>query len=127
MPQDVEFAMPYPRKVAPDLSTALPRHMTWATHHALVSGDDATAMYRFSQHAEVGAWFCPSPETEQDLDLQLDINGWYFVFDDAFDVPAGRTPDTAVSICLQLMERLGTPPGDTGPAASRPRSPSRTV
>jgi pentalenene synthase len=109
MPQDVEFLMPYPSKKAADLSVALERHMTWAREQGLIPTDATEDAYRFSQHAEVGAWFCPDPDTGPDLDLQLDINGWYFVFDDAFDAPKGQFPDGAVAVCRQLMELVYNP------------------
>ncbi|GGV56919.1 terpene synthase family protein [Streptomyces spectabilis] len=104
MPQDIEFFMPYPPRVATDLSTALVRHLEWASQQGFLQSDAATERYRFSQHAEVGAWFCPDPGDSGDLDLQLDVNGWYFVFDDAFDVPAGQSADGAVAVCQELME-----------------------
>jgi hypothetical protein len=59
----------------------------------------AADRYRFCQHAEVGAWFCPEPGQDRDLDLQLDVNGWFFMMDDAFDVPADQTADGAVAVC----------------------------
>lgn len=106
LPQDIEFLMPYPRKVAVDLSAGMERHLAWAADQGFLPSDTATERYQFSQHAEVGAWFCPEPETDQDLDLQLDVNGWYFVFDDAFDTPNGRPADGAVTACRQVMELL---------------------
>jgi hypothetical protein len=57
----------------------------------------------------VGAWFCPEPGEDRDLDLQLDVNGWFFMVDDAFDVPAGQTADGAVAVCQRLIELLPRP------------------
>jgi pentalenene synthase len=78
----------------------------------------AAERYRFCQHAEVGAWFCPEPGQDRDLDLQLDVNGWFFMMDDAFDVPAGCTADGAVAVCRWLMEMLHAPAAGAARAAS---------
>lgn len=106
MPQNVEFFMPYPRKTAAGLSARMERHLRWAQDMGFLPSEEAVGRYRFSQHAEVGAWFCPEPGQDRDLDLQLDVNGWFFMVDDAFDVPAGWTADGAVAVCQQLMEML---------------------
>jgi pentalenene synthase len=82
----------------------------------------AADRYRFSQHAEVGAWFCPEPGQDRDLDLQLDVNGWFFMVDDAFDVPAGQTADGAVAVCQQLIEVLHSAPHASAPHASAPHA-----
>jgi pentalenene synthase len=104
MPQSVEFLMPYPSKFAANLAPALERHIVWARKQGLIPTDTAEDVYRFCQHAEVGAWFCPDPDTDWDLDLQLDINGWYFVFDDAFDTPKDQAANGAAAVCQELME-----------------------
>lgn len=119
MPQDVEFFMPYEEKVATGLSAALDRHLRWARDMGFLPSEAAADRYRFSQHAELGAWFCPEPGHNRDLDLQLDVNGWFFMVDDAFDVPAGKTADGAVAVCQQLIELLSSPsPAVAGRATS---------
>jgi pentalenene synthase len=106
MPQDIEFLMPYAKRVAANLATGMERHIMWARSQGLLPDAEAEQVYRFCQHAEVGAWFCPAAESERDLEIQLDINGWYFVFDDAFDVPRGKRADGAVAVCQELLELL---------------------
>lgn len=101
--------MPYPEKTAADLSAALERHLRWARDMGFMPSEAAADRYRFCQHAEVGAWFCPEPGQNRDLDLQLDVNGWFFMMDDAFDVPAGQTADGAVAVCQRLIELLPSP------------------
>jgi pentalenene synthase len=124
MPQDVEFFMPYPRKTAAGLSAGMERHLRWAREMGFLPSEAAADRYLFSQHAEVGAWFCPEPGEDRDLDLQLDVNGWFFMVDDAFDIPAGRTADGAVAVCQRLMELLH---GLPGAGAGRPASPLVTA
>jgi pentalenene synthase len=124
VPQDVTFFMPYQEKVATGLSAALERHLLWARDMGFLPSEAAADRYRFSQHAELGAWFCPEPEQDRDLDLQLDVNGWFFMVDDAFDVPAGQTADGAVAVCVQLIELLS---GSATTAAGRATSPLVTA
>ena len=120
VPQEVEFFMPYPRKTAAGLSAGMERHLRWARDMGFLPSEAAADRYRFCQHAEVGAWFCPEPGQDRDLDLQLDVNGWFFMMDDAFDVPAGRTGDGAVAVCQQLMELLHGPPAAGAGRATSP-------
>jgi pentalenene synthase len=96
------------------------RHLRWARDIGFLPSEAAADRYRFCQHAEVGAWFCPEPGQDRDLDLQLDVNGWFFMMDDAFDVPAGRTADGAVAVCQQLMELLHGPPAAGAGRATSP-------
>jgi pentalenene synthase len=118
VPQDVEFFMPYPGKAAPGLAAGMERHLRWARDMGFMPSEAAADRYRFCQHAEVGAWFCPEPRQNRDLDLQLDVNGWFFMIDDAFDVPSGQTADGAVAVCQRLMELLHDPSAaDAGWAA----------
>lgn len=114
--------MPYPGKTAAGLPVALERHLQWARDMGFLPSKAATDRYRFCQHAEVGAWFCPEPGKDRDLDLQLDVNGWFFMIDDAFDVPEGRMADGAIAVCQQLMELLADPS-----AAGRATSPLVTA
>lgn len=124
MPQDVEFFMPYPERSAPGLSAALERHLQWAQDMGFLPSKAAADRYRFCQHAEVGAWFCPEPGQDRDLDLQLDVNGWFFMLDDAFDVPAGQMADGAAAVCQQLIELLADP---SAAGAGRATSPLVTA
>lgn len=101
--------MPYQEKVATGLPAAMERHLLWARDMGFLPSETAADRYRFSQHAELGAWFCPDPGEDRDLDLQLDVNGWFFMVDDAFDVPAGQAADGAVAVCRQLIESLSVP------------------
>ena len=112
--------MPYPGKTAVGLAAALERHLEWAADMGFMPSEAAADRYRFSQHAEVGAWFCPEPGEDRDLDLQLDVNGWFFMMDDAFDVPAGQTADGAVAVCQRLIELLSNP---SATGAGRAASP----
>jgi Terpene synthase family 2, C-terminal metal binding len=111
--------MPYPEKTAAGLTSGMERHLRWAREMGFLPSEAAAARYRFCQHAEVGAWFCPEPGQDRDLDLQLDVNGWFFMVDDAFDVPAGRTADGAVAVCQRLMVLLrGIPATGAGQESS---------
>lgn len=117
MPQDVEFDIPIASRRTPVPAAARERNLRWARRMGLVRGAEAERRYLFSQVADVAAYSYPDP-VGADLDLAFDANGWFFWFDDQFDVPLGEDPP-AVLVCEELIELLRLPPG-TAPSSSSP-------
>ncbi|MGW2565465.1 terpene synthase family protein [Streptomyces sp. NPDC001537] len=115
MPQELSFAMPIPAlPVNPDRAGARDRNLAWVRRQQLVTSDAMARRYAFSQVAELSAYIYPEA-TGEDLDLAFDIMGWFFLFDDQFDVPQGTVPTAAITACEQLIDLLHQPP-DTDPA-----------
>ncbi|MER6198511.1 pentalenene synthase [Streptomyces sp. NPDC001586] len=117
MPQNVEFDIPLPSWTTPELAAARERHLQWARRWGLVGGVEAERRYLFAQVADVAAYSYPDA-VGADLDLAFDVNGWFFLFDDQFDVPLGEDPPAA-SVCEELIDLLRLPPG-TAPSSSSP-------
>ncbi|MER5820772.1 pentalenene synthase [Streptomyces mirabilis] len=101
---------------SPELAAAQERNLQWARRMGLVDGAEAERRYLFSQVADVAAYSYPDAQGD-DLDLAFDVNGWFFLFDDQFDVPAGEYPP-AVSVCEKLIDLLRLPPGTSPPSSS---------
>ncbi|MFD9574958.1 pentalenene synthase [Streptomyces sp. NPDC059982] len=117
MPQDVEFDIPVRSWTTPELAAARERNLQWARRTGLVGGAEAERRYLFSQVADVAAYSYPDA-LGADLDLAFDVNGWFFLFDDQFDVPLGQWPPAA-TVCEELIDLLHLPPG-TPPLVSSP-------
>jgi pentalenene synthase len=122
MPQDVEFSIPIPTRVNSDRVGARHRSLAWARRHHLIRSDEAAQRYLFSGVSDLAAFAYPAVSGEE-LDLAFDVNTWFFLFDDQFDVPAGGHPDRAVAACQELIALLRRPPGtctDVGGKAAAP-------
>jgi pentalenene synthase len=117
MPQELSFAMPIPPiAINPDRAGARDRNVAWVRRHHLITSDEMARRYVFSQVAELSAYTYPDVVGE-DLDLAFDTMGWFFLFDDQFDVPHDTVPTAAIAACEQLIDLLHQPPG-AAPAQS---------
>ncbi|MGV9643890.1 terpene synthase family protein [Streptomyces sp. NPDC003514] len=105
MPQNVAINLPIPSRLNPGLAAARERHLEWMRRRGLVVGDTAARRYRFSAVADLAAYSYPDAVGE-DLDLAFDTMGWFFLFDDLFDVPEGCEADEAVDVCQRLIALL---------------------
>lgn len=113
MPQDIEFAMPFPVRTSPDMDAARARSLVWTRERGLITGpadekrvtgwDIAGLMARWAPDA-VGAG------------LDLIVNGVVLItmLDDQFDSPQGRDPHQAARIHDHLVA-LSRPGGNTAP------------
>ncbi|MER6522817.1 pentalenene synthase [Streptomyces sp. NPDC001553] len=117
MSRDIDFDIRISSWTSPELAAARGRNMLWARRMGLLGSAEAERRYLFSQVADVAAYSYPEARGE-DLDLAYDVNGWFFLFDDQFDVPVGVSPP-AVSVCEDLIDLLHRPPG-TPPVHSSP-------
>jgi pentalenene synthase len=102
MPQNVTIELPIPPRLNPGLADARERNLEWMRRQKLVEGDIAARRYLFSAVADLAAYSYPEVK-DDDLDLAFDTMGWFFLFDDLFDVPEGHRADEAVEVCKQLI------------------------
>ncbi|MGW1955161.1 terpene synthase family protein [Streptomyces sp. NPDC001920] len=102
MPQNVTIKLPVPSRLNPGLAAARERHLEWMRRQNLVLGHQAARRYLFSAVADLAAYSYPDAEGD-DLDLAFDTMGWFFLFDDLFDVPEGCEAHEAVEVCQQLI------------------------
>lgn len=106
MPLDVDFYLPFSTPpINPELPEALQRHMAWARRWGLIHDDAGAQRYLFSTAPEFSAHVLPHA-TGPDLDVAIDVSGYFFLFDDSFDPPPGVFPHDAVSACEQIVAYL---------------------
>ncbi|MER7701544.1 pentalenene synthase [Kitasatospora sp. NPDC097605] len=107
MPQDVEFALPWPLRSSPHLPRARAHSLAWLGEYGLLDGRTFTAAeFDDWKLAELAAFFFPDA-TGEGLELAGDLMGWYFApFDDRFDGPLGRLPRQAAAVCEELAAVL---------------------
>lgn len=94
------------RPVSAELDDARRRNRAWLTGHGLLPSQ--------ALHERYDAWALPDligfafPDAAgADLDLLVDILGWYTMFDDHFDGPAGRAPAHAQAVLGPLLAVMG--------------------
>lgn len=110
MPQNIQFYLPFPKRVSPDLHQARERNIAWVQKHGLAQGVIALQNYRRWALADFAAQAFPEARGS-DLDICADLMGWFFPFDDQFDGPVGCDPKRAEIICNELTEILYRPLG----------------
>lgn len=108
MPQNVTINLPIPPRLNSGLAAARERNLEWMRQQKLVLGHSAARRYAFSAVADLAAYSYPDIAGE-DLDLAFDTMGWFFLFDDLFDVPEGRQADEAVDVCQRLIALITHP------------------
>ncbi|RLU81821.1 hypothetical protein CTZ27_31975 [Streptomyces griseocarneus] len=99
--------MPFPSRIHPGATGARERNLAWVRRMGLVCGEEAQGRYLRSQVAELAARAFPDADDEG-IDLGFALMGWFFLFDDQFDTPAGQFPDAAVSACRSLDDVVHT-------------------
>ncbi|MFE4515565.1 pentalenene synthase [Kitasatospora sp. NPDC056783] len=119
MPQDVEFALPWPLRSSPHLPRAREHSLAWLEGYGLLDGRTFTpAEFADWRLAELAAFFFPEA-TGEGLELATDLMGWYFApFDDRFDGSLGRRPRQAAAVCEELAAVLSAPGVVPGAGAS---------
>ncbi|MFE5301965.1 pentalenene synthase [Streptomyces sp. NPDC056632] len=120
MPLESVFEVPFQCIVNPQASEARPRNLEWTRRRGLIGGPGSEKRFLFSEVAEVAAYSYPDARGE-DLDLAYDLMGWFFLFDDQFDVPVGQEPLSAIAACEALIAFLHQP--SSPPPVSPPAAP----
>lgn len=112
MPQGVELYIPFPSRISPDFDRAQACHLDWPRSFGLLPTPAAEQRHLSGHYGELAARFHPSA-TGADLDLAVDQQSWYFIFDDHFSGPHGRDPVYARSLVAAVAAVLDA-------SASRP-------
>ncbi|MFD8706300.1 cytochrome P450 [Kitasatospora sp. NPDC059648] len=103
-------AVPAPRPSAA-LRAAADRHADWTVRHGLLAPAELPGYRAYALHELIGHAFPRARGTE--LDLLVDVLGWFTVLDDRFDGPPGRRPAEAHALVDPLISALD---GDVRPA-----------
>ncbi|MCK8438472.1 terpene cyclase [Streptomyces sp. D2-8] len=111
MPQDVQFALPFPLALSPDLEGARLRNRNWVLRTGLVQEGRSLDWYASWDMPRLAAYGFPHAQGPM-LDVCTDAMAFFFVFDDQFDGPLGQTPARAAVVCQQLIDIVhGSAPG----------------
>ncbi|MFE2854381.1 terpene cyclase [Streptomyces lavendulae] len=103
MPQDIEFHLPFPTSLSPDLEGARQRNLAWVRRTGLVREGRSLEWYAAWDMPLLAAHGFPYARGAA-LDLCVDAMAFFFVFDDQFDGPLGRDPARAAAVCRQLID-----------------------
>ncbi|MFE2140302.1 terpene cyclase [Streptomyces sp. NPDC059456] len=103
VPQDVEFHLPFPAVVSPDLEGARQRNLAWVRRMGLVGEGPSLRWYTSWDMPLLAASGFPYAQGPA-LDLCADAMAFFFVFDDQFDGPLGQDPARAAAACRQLID-----------------------
>ncbi|MFE5549686.1 terpene cyclase [Streptomyces sp. NPDC056534] len=110
MPQDVEFRLPFPLSISPDLDGARRRNFHWVQRHRLAASQAALDWYTAWDMPRLAAYGFPYAKGAE-LDLATDTMAFFFVFDDQLDGPLGHAPDQVARLCQGLIDIVhGTQP-----------------
>ncbi|MFG2752390.1 terpene synthase family protein [Streptomyces xanthophaeus] len=103
MPQDIEFHLPFPIALSPDLEGARRRNLAWVAGTGLVGEGRSMEWYASWDTPLLAAYGFPYAHGPA-LDLCADAMAFFFVFDDQFDGPLGQDPARAAAVCRQLID-----------------------
>ncbi|WP_148591292.1 terpene synthase family protein [Streptomyces sp. WAC01526] len=105
--------VPFPRRISQDFRAAHDRHLAWPKSFGFLSSEAAEAHHLKGQFPLIAAMFYPNA-TGSELDLGVDQQSWYFLFDDALDEQWGRSPERVRHLVGLVKE------GTTGEASPLP-------
>ncbi|WP_371589707.1 terpene synthase family protein [Streptomyces virginiae] len=103
MPQDIEFHLPFPSSLSPDLEGARQRNLEWVRRTGLVGEGRSLEWFASWDMPLLAAYGFPYAQGAA-LDLCADVMAFFFVFDDQFDGPLGQDPARAATVCRQLID-----------------------
>ncbi|MFE6099611.1 pentalenene synthase [Streptomyces laurentii] len=115
MPQDISMHIPFPARVNPDAARVADEEMRWLLRFGLLRSPEAVRRHRNGDYTELGVRFHPAA-TGEGLDLAIEQQSWFFLFDDQFDGPRGDDPAQAQALVGAVQEVLRHPDG-------QPRAP----
>ncbi|MFJ9696023.1 cytochrome P450 [Kitasatospora sp. NPDC101183] len=98
---------PQPPRVTGELCEAARRHTDWAVRGGLLAPDDVPGYQAYALHELIGHAF-PRARGE-DLNLLMDVLGWFTILDDRFDGPPGRRAAEARALVEPLVTALHGP------------------
>ncbi|MFD3759923.1 terpene cyclase [Streptomyces sp. NPDC058622] len=103
MPQDIEFHLPFPSALSPDLEEARQRNLSWVAGVGLVGEARSLEWYASWDMPRLAALGFPYAQGPA-LDLCADAMAFFFVFDDQFDGALGLYPARAAAVCQQMID-----------------------
>ncbi|MEU3526539.1 pentalenene synthase [Streptomyces sp. NPDC038707] len=98
--------VPFPRRISADFRAAHERHLTWPKSFGFLSSEEEETHHLKGQFPLIAAMFYPNA-TGDELDLGVDQQSWYFLFDDALDEQWGRSPDRVRHLVGLVKEGIG--------------------
>lgn len=111
MPQDIDFDLPAPAGISPDLDAARRRNLDWVKHLGLVGDGRSQTWYASWDMPRLAALGFPYAQGPA-LDLCADAMALFFVFDDQFDGSLGQDPARAAAVCQKMIDLIhGALPG----------------
>ncbi|MFJ3233801.1 terpene cyclase [Streptomyces sp. NPDC086787] len=111
MPQDIDFDLPAPAGISPDLDAARRRNLDWVNRLGLVDEGRSLNWYTSWDMPRLAALGFPCARGPA-LDLCADAMALFFVFDDQFDGFLGRDPARAAAVCQKMIDIVhGALPG----------------
>ncbi|MEV7184559.1 pentalenene synthase [Kitasatospora sp. NPDC093102] len=106
-------SVPFPRRISPDFRAAHDRHLGWPESFGFLSTEAERAHHLKGQFPLIAAMFYPNA-TGSELDIGVDQQSWYFLFDDALDEQWGGSPERVRHLVGLVKE------GVTGEASPLP-------
>ncbi|NUK06808.1 hypothetical protein HRW18_01985 [Streptomyces lunaelactis] len=107
--QEFSFDLPFPSQISQAVESAAAHHIIWIQEHGLLSKGSLREYYRWDVPG-VAARFWPH-SSGADLELGMDLAGWFLLVDDQFDGPLGIQPHRAAQIVQQLIDVVYSSPG----------------
>ncbi|MFI0939652.1 pentalenene synthase [Streptomyces sp. NPDC021020] len=98
--------VPFPHRISPDFDAARDRHLRWPESFGFLASADARAHHLKGQFPLIAAMFYPNA-TGRELDLGVDQQSWYFLFDDALDEQWGGSPERVRHLVGLVAEGTG--------------------
>ncbi|MGW2872847.1 terpene synthase family protein [Kitasatospora sp. NPDC001225] len=105
--------LPFPSRTSPDFRAAHDRHLDWPRSFGFLATDAERDHHLKGQFPLIAAMFYPNA-TGAELDIGVDQQSWYFLFDDALDEQWGGTPERVRHLVGLVRE------GVTGQASPLP-------
>jgi pentalenene synthase len=118
MPQGIATHIPFPSRISPDAERAQAVFLAWPRAFGLLTSADAEQRHLQGNYPELAARFHPAA-TGDDLDLGVDQQSWFFLFDDQFDDARGRDPEWVRQLTDPVIDVL-TSPRDAAPPDATP-------
>ncbi|MEU1424346.1 cytochrome P450 [Kitasatospora sp. NPDC005751] len=106
-----------PRRPA-ELRASTARHADWVVGHGLLTPADLPRYQAYALPELIGHAYPRARGAE--LDLLVDVLGWFTILDDRFDGAPGRHPDRARALVDPLLAVLTGPDRATAPAGPAP-------
>ncbi|WP_267717387.1 terpene synthase family protein [Streptomyces sp. CoH17] len=99
----IECVFPFPESKSTDTDRAREANRLWVKEQSLVRSKAAVTWYERWDMAKLAGYLYPYGQGEH-LDVATDGLAFFFLFDDQFDGPLGRTPGATARVCQDMVE-----------------------